>query len=63
MGSFLRNLMTKTLLISHLLVVADAAAFAMDTRPELLPQTASAEQPFQPPPPGIPQRRLSGGTR
>ncbi|MBT9315275.1 hypothetical protein IXB50_07535 [Leptothoe spongobia TAU-MAC 1115] len=55
--------MTKTLLISHLLVVADAAAFAMDTRPELLPQTASAEQPFQPPPPGIPQRRLSGGTR
>lgn len=63
MGGFLRLLITRTVLISQLLVVADAAALAMDARPPLLIEKASPEQPFQPPPPGIPQRRLSGGTR
>lgn len=63
MGGFLRILITKTVIISHLLVVADAAALAMDAKPTLLSQKASTETPFQPSPPGIPERRLSGGTR
>lgn len=61
MGRFLRILVIRTVVISHVLVVADAAALAMDARP--VAQTASAEQPFLPLPPGIPERRLSGGTR
>ncbi|NEQ50103.1 MAG: hypothetical protein F6K11_08235 [Leptolyngbya sp. SIO3F4] len=63
MGSLLQGLMTKTLLITHLLVVTEAAALAVDARPHFTSQEAASTQPFRPQPPGIPERRLSGGTR
>lgn len=63
MVSLLRNLMTNTLLITQLLMVTNTAALAMDTGSEPATQKTTSEQPFQPSPLGIPQRRLSGGTR
>ncbi len=63
MGSFLRSLMLGTLLLSNLLVANAAAASTTTIREHTVSQELSAERSFQPPPPGVPQRRLSGGTR
>lgn len=54
--------MAKFVMIAQMLAVMDAAALAVDTHRQL-PQSTSLERTFQPSPPGIPQRRLSGGTR
>ncbi|MEO0394893.1 MAG: hypothetical protein AAF243_02770 [Cyanobacteria bacterium P01_A01_bin.137] len=60
MGSLLRSLVLGTILIPHLFV-ADAVAAPMGTSTCLT--ELSVDRSFQPEPPGVPQRRLSGGTR
>ncbi|MEM9266030.1 MAG: hypothetical protein AAGA46_10950 [Cyanobacteria bacterium P01_F01_bin.13] len=62
MGSLLRSLVLSTLLLPHLLMASSAAA-STSPRAHVMSQELSAERSFQPSPPGIPQRRLSGGTR
>ncbi|MBE9067713.1 hypothetical protein IQ260_13720 [Leptolyngbya cf. ectocarpi LEGE 11479] len=54
MDSLLRSLILSTVLIPNLFVVNAVAA-------DMAPPELS--RPFQPASPGIPQRRLSGGTR
>lgn len=56
MDSLLRTLILSLVLIPNLCVANAVAADTALASPEL-------SRPFQPAPPGIPQRRLSGGTR
>lgn len=62
MGSLLRNFILGTLLMPTLLV-GDVAASLISVDTCLMTQELSVERSFQPAPPGVPERRLSGGTR
>ncbi|MEA5464939.1 hypothetical protein [Leptothoe sp. PORK10 BA2] len=43
--------------------MVDAVASSMDASAQVTCQELSTKRSFQPDPPGVPQRRLSGGTR
>ena len=45
------------------LLVGDVAASLISVDTCLMTQELSVERSFQPAPPGVPERRLSGGTR
>lgn len=62
MGGLLRGLVIATSLVSNLLV-ADAIALSMNSNTNVTCQEFAADRSFRPTPPGVPQRRLSGGTR
>lgn len=63
MAGLLRNLILSTLLLPTLLAI-DVGASTINTADTcLIVQDLSAECSFQPSPPGVPERRLSGGTR
>ncbi|EKV03875.1 hypothetical protein Lepto7375DRAFT_6194 [Leptolyngbya sp. PCC 7375] len=62
MGGLLRNLACATIIVPNCLM-ADAVAQPLNIRTDWPCQELSVERSFQPAPPGVPQRRLSGGTR